>query len=247
MLDLVAMWKSPKMIAYVVLTAVLYALLIFPFMQFKIFGGHGDFGRVGIGIPVAFSFLFGPAAAWGAAIGNTIRDVATTGLDSVTIFAFIANFLLGYIPYKLWNVITSEKSDLKSLKKVGLFVGVSLVACAICGVIIGWALYWLSPPVPFMPTAMLITLSDAVWAVVLGSIVLALSYNFVSKHKLLYRDILNIQLRKPSWTKARSLAILTFAVCTILCFAIGTLFSVDPFVLLPLAVLSVVAAGLACR
>ena len=67
MWDLISMWKNPKMIAFTMLTAVLYAALIFPFQQFTIFGGHADFGRVGIGIPVAFSFLFGPAAAWGAA------------------------------------------------------------------------------------------------------------------------------------------------------------------------------------
>jgi energy-coupling factor transport system substrate-specific component len=247
MLDFLEMWKSPKMIAYVALTAVLYALLIFPFLQFKIFGGHGDFGRIGIGIPVAFSFLFGPAAAWGAAIGNTIRDAATTGLDSVTVFAFIANFLLGYIPYKLWNALTAEKPDLRSLKKVGLFVAVSLVACAVCGIIIGWALYWLVPPVPFMPTSLLIALSDAVWALVLGSVVLALGYGVVSRRRLLYTDVLEIKENKPAWTKGRTVAVLVFVACTVLCFAVGALFTVNAFVLLPLVLLSVASVAYAFR
>jgi energy-coupling factor transport system substrate-specific component len=214
MLNLVAMWKSPKMIAFTALTAVLYAVLIFPF-QMSLFGGHADFSRVGMGIPVAFSFLFGPAAAWGAAIGNVIRDVATTGLDVGSVFGFIANFLIGYIPYKLWSAITAEKPDLRSLKKFGLFVGVSLVACAVCGLIIGWIILWLYGA-PFWPTAMLVALTDAFWAVALGSIVLALSYKSVSKYKLLYTDILQIAPRKPTWTRNRTLAILTFATYSLL-------------------------------
>ena len=244
MLDLVAMWKSPKMVLYALLTALLYPALILPFQQFTFFG-HADFFRLGIGIPVAFSFLFGPAAAWGAAIGNVIYD-ATTGLSVASIFGFVANFLVGYVPYKLWSAITSEKPDLRSLKKFGLFVGTSLVACAVCGLIVGWGLLWLYN-IPFMPTAMLIALTDAVWAIVLGSIVLALSYNFVSKRKLLYTDILNITQEKPSWTATRTLAILTFATCTALCFAVGALFSVSPFVLLPIVTLSVIASGIAWR
>lgn len=248
MLDFLEMWKKPKMIAYVIITAVLYALLVLPFMQFKIFGGHGDFGRLGVGIVTAFSFLFGPAAAWGAAIGNTIRDAATSGLDSVTVFGFIANFLLGYIPYKLWNAITKMKPDLRSVKKIGLFVGVCLAASAACGVVIGWALYWLNPPVPFMPTSLIIAVSDAVWAIVLGSVVLALSYKPLSKRRLLYSDIFNIEEKRHSWNRRRMVALLVFAACMIICFTLGALLpTVDPFVLMVPALISMVALIYAMR
>jgi energy-coupling factor transport system substrate-specific component len=248
MLDFLAMWKKPKMIAYVIITAALYALLVLPFMQFKIFGGHGDFGRLGVGVITAFSFLFGPAAAWGAAIGNTIRDAATSGLDAVTVFGFIANFLLGYIPYKLWNAITKMKPDLRSVKKIGLFVGVCLAASAVCGVVIGWALYWLNPPVPFMPTSLIIAVSDAVWAIVLGSVVLALSYKPLGKRKLLYSDMMGIEGTKRHWTKGRMLALLVFVVCMVLTFALGALLpTVDPFVLLVPALLSMFALVYALR
>lgn len=105
------------MIAFTALTAGLYAALIFPSFQFSLFGGLADFGRVGIGVPVAFSFLFGPAAAWGAAIGNVIRDIATGELNAASYFGFIGNFLVGYVPYKVWRALTTQKPDLKSLKK----------------------------------------------------------------------------------------------------------------------------------
>ncbi len=192
MIDLLEMWKKPKMVAFVSLTAVLYEALIFPTQGFTIFGGHADFGRVGVGIPVAFSFFFGPAAAWGAAIGNIFRDLITGGLDAASIPGFIGNFLIGYLPYKLWSKITTEKPDLRSLKKVGLFVGLAVLPCLLCGVIIGAGLDWLGLA-PFIPTGPLIALSNSIWAILLGSIVLILAYPFVSKHKLLYTDILKAQ------------------------------------------------------
>jgi energy-coupling factor transport system substrate-specific component len=190
MLDLLEMWKKPKMIAFVLITAVLYEALIFPTQDFTIFGGHADFGRVGIGIPVAFSFLFGPAAAWGAALGNIFRDIITGGVDAASIPGFIGNFLIGYLPYKLWSKITTEKPDLRSLKKLGLFVGLAVLPCIFCGVIIGAGLDLLGLA-PFIPTGPLIALSNSLWAVLAGSIVLALAYPCVSKHKLLYTDVLN--------------------------------------------------------
>ncbi len=196
MLDLLEMWKKPKMIAFTLLTAVLYAALILPFMEFTIINGHADFGRVGIGFPVAFSFLFGPAAAWGTAIGNVIRDVATGGLDAASVFGFIGNFLIGYIPYKLWKALSSEKPDLRSLKKIGLFMGIAVLACFVCGVIIAGGLYLLGFT-PFMPTAAIIALTNALWAIIVGSIVLALTYNAVSKRKLLYIDILKKPQHQP--------------------------------------------------
>jgi energy-coupling factor transport system substrate-specific component len=189
MIDLFEMWKKPKMVLFVLLTAVLYEILIFPTQGFTLFGGYADFGRLGVGIPIAFSFLFGPAAAWGAAIGNIIRDIVTNNLDASSFFGFFGNFLMGYLPYKLWNLITAQKPDLRSIKKVAIFVGVTVVACCVCGVLIASGLYWLGFT-PFMPTAAIIALTNTLWGVLFGSIVLAIAYPYVSKHQLLYSDLL---------------------------------------------------------
>lgn len=95
------MWKNPKMIAYALFTAVLYPAVMYPFLQFSFFGANADYLRVGVSIPVAFSFLFGPAAAWGAAFGNVIYDVFTNSVNAASFFGFIGNFLIAYLPYKL--------------------------------------------------------------------------------------------------------------------------------------------------
>ena len=245
MLDLLAMWKSPKMIALMLFTAVLYAALLFPFQGFALFNGHVDFGRVGLGVPVAFSFLFGSAGAWGLAIGNVIYDAVTFQVNAASIFGFIGNLLIGYIPYKLWKVVTVEKPDLRSLKKLGLFAGSVLLACSLCGVVIGWGLDWLGIT-SFMPTALVIALTDALWAIVVGSIVLALSYGYVSKSKLLYTNILNIMETRTGWSKARSFAILAFVVSIALCFFVGAYFSLSAFALLPFVAVSLVTIVYAC-
>jgi energy-coupling factor transport system substrate-specific component len=190
MLDLIAMWSKPKLIALTALTALLYFALIYPFQQFTFFQGNADYLRVGMGIPLAFSFLFGPAAAWGTAIGNIIYDASTASLGPISVFGFVGNFLIAYLPYTIWNKLTAEKPDLKSIKKVGLFAGLAMLGCLICGVLIAAGLDWMGMA-PFLPTAWVIAFTDALWAIVLGSVILAATYSSVSKRRLLYQDVLN--------------------------------------------------------
>jgi energy-coupling factor transport system substrate-specific component len=237
-LDLVSMWKHPKMIAFMVLTAVLYLASLYPLQGLTLFGGYTDFGRIGVAVPIAFSFLFGPAAAWGAAIGNILTDVAIRHVDVSSIFGFAGNLLLGYIPYKLWSTVTADEPDLRSLRKFSLFVGLAVLACVICGLVIGWGLYWLGLT-SFMPTSAIIALTNALWATTVGSILLSLTYKFFSKRKLLYSNILNIKQSKANWNKTRSLSTIILIVSIACCFLVGGAFQVGPIGLLTLVVLSI--------
>lgn len=166
--------------------------------------------------------------------------------DPSSFFGFIGNFLLGYVPYKLWRAISAEELDLRSIKKFALFVGIAVLACILCGIVIGWGLYWLGYT-PFMPTVLIIAVTNALWAVIVGSIVLALFYGFVSKRKILYTDIIQQEEKKLSWNKTKSLAILALIVSVVLCIATAIFFSVSPFLLLPFVALSLVATGIACK
>jgi hypothetical protein len=244
MLDLIAMWKNPKMLTYFAFTAGLYAALLYPLWQFSFFSENADFLRIAMCIPVAFSFLFGPAAAWGAAFGNLIFD-ATTGISWITPFGFLGNFLIGYLPYKLWSISIIEKPYLNCAKKLGLFIGITAIACLLCGLIVGWGLLYLFS-LPFVMTSFTIFASDLLWAVLLGPVVLSLSYSFFSKRKLLYSDLLNIQLL-IKWNKTKSIALMVFAVSSVLCFAIPILFTVDAWPMLPFVMLSFVAALVVCN
>ncbi len=246
MLDIIAMWKKPKLVVAVLLTAGLYVASLFPLRGFTMFGGYADFGRLGVGIPVAFSFLFGPAAAWGAAVGNVLRDIAQNQLDASSYFGFIGNFLLGYVPYKIWSSLTAEKPDLRSFKKLGVFVGIVLLACLLCGLVIGWGLYWLGFT-PFMPTAVLIAGSNIMWTATVGALLLAATYGFVAKHKLLYTDLLGTSKTRPKRTLAKNVAVVVMAVGLGVCFSVGVLVDVDSVMLLPLVLVTLGAVAVAFK
>ena len=185
MSDIITMWKRPKMVKYVLLTAGLYFVILFPFQALTFFEGYADFGRVGVGIPIAFSFFFGPAAAWGAAIGNIITDIAICHVDLSSFFGLIGNFLLGYIPYKLWSRITDKKPDLRSFNKLTLFIGIAVIASTICGIVIALGLYLLGYT-PFLPTLLIISATNSIWATIIGGTILFSTYNYFSKNNLIY-------------------------------------------------------------
>ncbi|WP_409200801.1 SpoIIE family protein phosphatase [Methanobrevibacter sp. DSM 116169] len=53
----------------------------------------------------SFGLLFGPIGALSAAIGNLIGDIYSGYSIEVCVIGFLAQFLYGYIPYKMWYSI----------------------------------------------------------------------------------------------------------------------------------------------
>ncbi len=91
----------------IVLTSVIaavYAAVLIPFkVAVPLIPGFTEV-RPGNVLPIVCSLMFGPAAAWGSAIGNTIADAFGT-FGPGTFFGFIGNFLFGLIPYKIWRAL----------------------------------------------------------------------------------------------------------------------------------------------
>jgi len=72
--ELVTMWRHTKMVVLVALTAAVYAAILIPFKGIPLIPGITEVRPANV-VPVVFSLLFGPAAAWGSAIGNLIGDL----------------------------------------------------------------------------------------------------------------------------------------------------------------------------
>lgn len=228
------------MVAYFAFTTALYAALLYPVSQFSLFGLQADYLRFAMCIPVAFGFLFGPAAAWGAGFGNLIFDAVTnSGLTWISPLGFLGNFLIAYIPYTLWTKITSEQPDMRSIKKLALFMGLVGLATTICGLLIGWGLLYLYQ-LPFIMITYTIIGSDTLWAVLLGPVILAACYGYFSKKRLLYTDIMHLA-PKPSWSKTRTCAIALFVASAVLCFFVPALFTFEAIFLLPLVSLAFIS------
>ncbi|MBM3474859.1 MAG: ATP-binding cassette domain-containing protein, partial [Armatimonadetes bacterium] len=138
-------------------------------------------------IPPVLSLLFGPAAAWGCAIGNLIGDFfGSIGPGSA--FGFVGNFLLGYLPYRLWKAWAPRWRATGSLAQLPLLWLVTIISSAACSLVISGGVDWLGQ-VPFPILFPLITLNNAVMGVVIGPILLALMYPRAARWGLLADEV----------------------------------------------------------
>lgn len=115
MRDAVVMWRNPRMVVLTAVCAAMYVAVLVPFKFLVIFPGLAEV-RPAAALPVVFSLLFGPAAAWGSAFGNVVGDMLGGMFGPGSVFGFIANFAYGYIPYKLWEAVAEDRDVGEELK-----------------------------------------------------------------------------------------------------------------------------------
>ncbi len=207
MRDLIDMWGNTRMVVLTAMSASLYAAILIPFKVLPIIPGVTEF-RPAHALPVVCSFLFGPAGAWGAAIGNVIGDFFG-GIGPGDLFGFAGNLLYGLIPYKAWEAITDADPVPHTAGTLLAFAGTVLLASAVCAMTIGWGINLLGF-VPFSVLGNIILLNNFLVAVVLTPFLLAVIYPRVKRGHLLYREILP-RLPRPRWQRRLGLAIVIAA------------------------------------
>jgi len=196
MKEVIKMWGNTRMIILTALSAAIYAAFLIVFKGgLVLIPGITEVRPANV-FPPVFGLLFGPAGAWGAAIGNLIGDIfgGTMGIGSI--FGFFGNFLLGFVPYKMWGAVFGlvTKDDMSqttnSLKKLVAFEIVALASSAACAIVIAWYLD-LAGIVPYAFLAITITVNNFAAAVVLGPILLSLFYPRVKRWNLIWTDIMD--------------------------------------------------------
>ncbi len=126
MKELVTMWNNTRMIVLTAVVAAVYAAVLIPFkVAVPIIPGFTEV-RPGNVIPIVCSLMFGPAGAWGSAIGNTIADAFGT-FGPGTFFGFIGNFLLGLIPYKMWRALGKGEPVAGSRRSTAMSIVIAVV------------------------------------------------------------------------------------------------------------------------
>jgi energy-coupling factor transport system substrate-specific component len=190
--EVITMWKSTKMIILVALSAAIYAVVLIAFKGVLIIiPGITELRPANV-FPIIFGLMFGPAGAWGSALGNLIGDFFGT-LGPGSIGGFVGNFYLGFVSYKLWGALLpkrqAEVQNVNTWPRFAAYVAVSLVAAVACGVIIGWWLDLLGM-VPFAFLASVISLNNFLHELVLGPPLLLLLYPPIKKWGLIWTDIL---------------------------------------------------------
>ena len=186
------MWRHTQMVVLVALSAAIYAAVLIPFKGFTIIPGFTEVRPANV-FPFVFGLLFGPAGAWGAAIGNLIGDFFGT-LNIGSIFGFIGNFFLGFLPYKMWGSFfrrgENMEQNVNSGKKLAVYIAVVILASDICAVWIAW-FNDLIGFVPFAALGSIITVNNAIAGIVLGPILLLVLYPRVKRWGLLWTEIMN--------------------------------------------------------
>ncbi len=185
--DLFGMWKNTRMVVLTAICAALYAAVLIPFKLFPIVPGFTEI-RPANAIPIVVSLLFGPAGAWGTAIGNLIGDFFGT-LSLASFFGFVGNLLYGLVPYKLWQVLCSDYPDLKTAKHVVVFVLAALCSSAACGTFIGWGIDWLNFA-PFAFLANIIFFNNLIITLILSPILLMVLSPRIKAWGLYYEEVL---------------------------------------------------------
>ena len=195
MSDLRLMWRNTRMVVLCAISAALYAAVLVPFKVVPLIPGVTEL-RPANAIPVVCSFLFGPAAAWGSAIGNMIGDFFG-GVWPGDIFGFFANLAYGYIPYKVWDVIARGESPVwRSPLVIFKYVVACLAASVLCADLVGWADNLLVLR-PFAMLGNVIIFNNMISALVLSPFILAAVYPRVQKGRMLYTDVMPEAKLKP--------------------------------------------------
>lgn len=191
MREVFTMWRHTQMVVLVALSAAIYAAVLIPFKGFTIIPGFTEVRPANV-FPFVFGLLFGPAGAWGAAIGNLIGDFfGTLGIGSIA--GFVGNFFLGFLPYKMWGSFFRRGENMEqtvnSGKKLAVYFAIVVLASAVCAVWIAW-FNDLIGLVPFAALGAIITVNNAIAGLVLGPFLLLVLYPRVKRWGLLWTEIM---------------------------------------------------------
>lgn len=184
-------WHDTRLLVLSAQIAAIYAAVLIPFkVGIPIIPGFVELRPANV-IPIVSSLLFGPAAAWGAGIGNVIGDCFGT-LGPASLFGFLGNFLYGYVPYLLWGHLgwlsSGREPVVRSWRQGVEYVIVCACASMVCAATIGWGVELLGL-LPFWLLFPAIFLNNLVMATVLGPPLLLFLYPRVKQWNLYYGDL----------------------------------------------------------
>ena len=164
--ELVRVLTERKGIIWVAATAVLYALVLVPFNQAG-FVVAGIPVRPAAALPVVLGILFGPAAAFGCAIGNVTGDLYGSW-SAMSIVGCVVNFIYPYLSYRLWNRMMGGRYIRVDLHSTAIYLVVALFATVACMLLLagcGTLLFGR----PFGPKLTGYVMNNLVWATTLGT------------------------------------------------------------------------------
>jgi energy-coupling factor transport system substrate-specific component len=179
--EIFSVWSKTKQIVIVAITAAVYAGTLIPFKPIQIIPGLTELRPASV-IPVLFGILFGPAAAWGSAIGNLIADFFGM-LSPASIFGFVANFLFSYVAFLLWRSFVKQ-AVIMNWKQIAVFEVSTVIASLICAIIVSFGV-WVFKLAPYKVIFFVVFVNNSLMAGILGPILMKLLYKRIEKTGLI--------------------------------------------------------------
>lgn len=139
MQEIFSPFKSKTKLWQIIICALVFIGMAVPFKVMVLIEGFTEVRPVNA-VPVVVGLLFGPAGAWGCAIGNLISDLFGT-FSQASILGFAGNFVAALLPYKLWHMIgKGGKPNVKSNRNIIKYVLISAVAAIATAILIACGL-----------------------------------------------------------------------------------------------------------
>ncbi len=248
MKDIFSMWKYTKMVSLVSLSAALYAALLIPFKSIQLFPGV-DIRIATVMVPVA-GILFGPAGAWGCAIGNLVSDFFGT-MGTGSIFGFWGNFFFAYATYKIWYSGKDNYPEVHSFKKIIKYIISCIGGTAAITAIIMWGLSALLGFVPYKVLGPIIVANNSIVPLALGVPLLMVITRRLDRWGLLFTSIMKPEDFRQ--TRTELVGNVIFWVCSIGSFILSMYLSITKgmdtgmtltLINLPFIILTLVGLGL---
>ncbi|MCE5214550.1 MAG: PP2C family protein-serine/threonine phosphatase [Methanobacterium sp.] len=166
-------------------------------------------------LPPAFGLLFGPWGAAGAALGNLASDIMLGYPPEILVIGFFAQFLYGYIPYKLWYTWNRGELTLPRLNTVYnliKYVIIISINAFIIAVLLGFLLQGVGISNIFSFSTLLFASNNFDFCIILGTLI------------IIGANLYGIQMYKPKKTEKTLIPPKIFDGMLILAILIGIIY-----------------------
>lgn len=167
-----SMWDDRRTFALVGAVAAVYVVASF---LGRLAATSGMGLRIAPGVAVALGLLFGPVAAWGAAVGYVFADLLSGTLAAATVVGYAAQFALVVSASRLWGAFgflsDADRPGVPTVRNIGEYTFVAVTAATFASAVTAWGLLLVGEST--FPAALALTLPDAVVsALTVGPLVL---------------------------------------------------------------------------
>lgn len=130
----------PSPLSIFAIVTVMFTILSVSINVMQFAGGLSQIRPVNA-IPAPVGLVFGPVGAVACALGNLLGDLPNLDLYGGTIaLGVVGNFMLAFIPYKVWRAMDGDSVSVHSWRQIGLFVWSAALSCMFCALLLGFGL-----------------------------------------------------------------------------------------------------------